>query len=353
MSRLTACLKITTLLCAGLAAFVTPSDPAAAFDRGNTDLFAVLPAGATGPEGIAVARNGDVYVATFGFNASGPVSGNGKIYVYNDDGHLLRTLNVMGSTSHLLGIDFHPTTHALLVIDFGNADVLKVDPQNGGASVFMTVPTPPASTGLNALTFDAMGNVYVSDSFNGIIWKTGPSGGAATAWVTDPLLTTTGIPPFGANGMAFNNSGSALFVANTGNDTIVRIPVTGGTAGTPAVFVNSINGADGLIIDDHDNFWVAANQSDEIVVLDKTGKVLAKLGDFDGLDKKGVPQGLLFPASPVFSKDGKSLFVTNLALDLRLFGLVQSIDSQWTAQVQRYTVSRLKADIPKLGDHDH
>jgi len=42
--------------------------------------------------------------------------------------------------------------------------------------------------------------------------------------------------------------------------------------------------------------------------IDQTGKVLAKLGDFDGIDKNGVPQGLLFPASPAFSLDGRSLY---------------------------------------------
>jgi sugar lactone lactonase YvrE len=199
------------------------------------------------------------------------------------------------------------------------------------------------------LTFDSSGNVYVSDSFNGIIWKAPPGGGSGTAWVTDPLLTTTGVPPFGANGLGFNKAGNALFVANTGNDTIVKIPVTGGSPGTPAVFVNSINGADGLVLDGQDNIWFAANQVDEIVVLDPTGKAIAKRGDFDGLDKNGVPQGLLFPASPDFSKDGKFLYVSNLSLDLRLFGLVQSVDSQWTAQVQRQTISRIKVKIPPVG----
>jgi sugar lactone lactonase YvrE len=341
-------MRISTLICAGLATFLTQTIPAAAFDRGHAEIFAVLPAGATGPEGLTVAANGDVYVATFGFNTAGSVAGPGKIYVYNDDGHLLRTLTVAGSSANLLGLAFHPSTHALLVIDFGVAKVLNVDPHTGSASVFMTVT---GSAGLNALTFDSLGNVYVSDSFQGIIWKTGAGGGAATAWVTDPSLATTGVPPFGANGLGFNKAGSALFVANTGNDTVVKIPVTGGTPGTPAVFVNSINGADGLVLDDHDNLWVAANQSDEIVVLDQTGKVIAKLGDFEGVDKNGVPQGLLFPASPEFSRDKQSLFVTNLALDIRLFGLVQSIDSQWTAQVKRYTVSRIKTDFPKLGSH--
>jgi sugar lactone lactonase YvrE len=338
-------MRISTLICAGLVTFLTQTIPAAAFDRGRAEIFAVLPAGATGPEGLTVAPNGDVYVATFGFNTTGSVAGPGKIYVYNDAGQLLRTLTVAGSSANLLGLAFHPTTHALLVIDFGAAKVLNVDPQTGSSSPFMTVT---GSAGLNALTFDSLGNVYVSDSFQGIIWKAGASGGAATPWVTDPLLSTTGVPPFGANGLGFNKAGSALFVANTGNDTVVRIPVTGGTPGTPAVFVNSINGADGLILDDHDNLWVAANQSDEIVVVDKTGKVIAKLGDFNGFDKNGVASGLLFPASLAFSLDGKTLYVSNLTLFLPFAGALPAVDSAWTLQAKHYTVSQISTVIPQI-----
>jgi sugar lactone lactonase YvrE len=326
--------------------------PASAWDRGKAELFAVLPEEATGPEGITVGHDGNVYVTTFGFNAAGEVAGPGKLYVFNDDGKLLRQVSITGSTSHLLGLAFHPLTHALLVIDFGGAKVLQVDSTNGSSIVFMTVPTPAANTGLNALTFDGLGNVYVSDSFQGTIWKTGQSGGLATAWITSPLLTTAGVPPFGANGLRFNKARNALFVANTGSDQIIKIPVTSGSPGTPAIYVNSINGADGLVIDHDDNIWVAANQADEIVVLDPTGKVIAKHGDFDGLTKKGVARGLLFPASLEFSRDRDTLYVTNLGLDIRLFGLAQSPDSQWTAQLQRYTISRIRARIPSQKSDD-
>ena len=139
-----------------------------------------------------------------------------------------------------------------------------------------------------------------------------------------------------------------MFVANTANDSIIKIPVSGGTPGTPVALVYSINGADGIAIDANDNIWVAANQSDEIVVIDPSGKVIAKLGDFDGVDKQGAPRGLFFPASPDFSKDGKDLLVTNLALDLRLAGGPQTLQSQWADQVTRYTISRVKARIPNI-----
>jgi sugar lactone lactonase YvrE len=337
------------LICAGLTGLIWNTTPAAAWERTKAEVFAVLPDGSTGSEGIAVGSDGNVYVTTFGFNSQGAVAGAGQLYVYNDNGKLLRHVSIAGSTSHLLGMAFHPSTHVLLVIDFGAAKVLAVDPVTGTSSMFMTVT---GGAGLNALTFDNSGNVYVSDSFQGIIWKTGASGGAGTAWVTDPLLATTGVPPFGANGLGFNKAGNALFVANTGNDTIVRIPVTAGTPGAPQVFVNSINGADGLILDQQDNIWVAANQADEIVILDPTGKVIAKLGDFDGLTKNGTARGLLFPASPVFSRDGRTLYVTNLELDLRLFGAAQAADSQWIANVKHFTISKIRARIPSLSDDD-
>src|SRR6185437_15553190 len=216
------------------------------------------------------------------------VSGNtsvGTIVVFDHNGRLLRTLQVNEGSPLLLGIAFNPTTGDLLVCDLGKSQVLKVDPQSGAAGVFAALPalTPGASAGPNALAFDAAGNVYISDSFQATIWRVSSSGGVPTAWVTDPLLAIQGdpaqgtqdFPPFGANGLAFNNEATALFVANTASDRVIRIPLPNGPSGTPGqpeTFVNSINGADGLVIDASDNLWVAANQSDEIVVVDPTGR---------------------------------------------------------------------------------
>ena len=325
------------------ATLLLGSGPAGAWDRGEVETFAVLPAGTPMIEGLTVGRDGNVYVTTFNPTAT---SGNALLFVFNDDGELLRQVTIQGSSPATLGLAFHPTTHILLVVDFGAGNVRSVDPTSGASSVCITVTSPPAAPGLNALTFDAAGNTYISDSFNGIIWKKSGAGcGAATAWVgPDPLLEPHGVPPFGANGLQFNKHETALFVANTADDLLVKIPVSAGTPGTPAPFTYSINGADGIVLDRDDNIWVAANQADEIVVVDPTGKAIAKLGDFDGV-KNGVTRGLLFPASPDFSKDGKWLFVTNLELDLRSIGGPQTVDSQWAAQVRRHSIAKVRARI--------
>jgi sugar lactone lactonase YvrE len=329
-------------LLAALVAFTLLPLSAAGWIRSPATTFATLPAGATPPEGITADAAGNIYVTTFGFPASGPTSTSGQLIVFDHSGRVIRQVVIAGASPHLLGLAFNPTTSDLLVLDFGAAKVLKVNPLTGASTVFSNIGN---GAGLNALTFDSSGNVYISDSFNGTIWRTGKFGGVATPWLTDALLMTTGKPPFGANGLAFNRAGTALLIANTGDDAVITVPVTGGTPGKPAVLAYSINGADGLMIDEDDNIWVVANQSDEIVVLDRDGKVIAKLGDFDGIDHRGAAVGLLFPASIVAS--GEFIYVTNLVLDTTLFRF-PTVDSQWAAQVTSYTVSKINRRLPPV-----
>jgi DNA-binding beta-propeller fold protein YncE len=336
--------------------------PASAWERGDVDVLAVLPDVTPGVpssvEGLTVGPDGNIYVPSFGFNAKGAISGNAVLYVVKPNGDLLRKVTIKNSSPHPLGLAFNPVTGKLLLLDFGAGQVLTLDPLTGNTSPFMG---PVANSGLNALTFDKFGNVYISDSFNGTIWKTGPHGGQFAAWVSDPLLAPgSGLtPPFGANGVAFNKAGTIMFVANTATHQIIQVPVNkDGTAGSAQVFITGINAPDGIAIDRDDNLWVCANQEDDIVVLDKTGKVIAKLGDFRGISDDGIVRGLLFPASLAFSNDGKILYVSNLTLYLPYAtGSAQSaaVDSAWTLKAKHYTVSKLRAVIPPAGngDHDH
>ena len=347
-------LGLATLACVGLA--IAISTPAAAWERGSVETFALIPSGFPMVEGLAVGPDGKVYSPTFNPTGSPP----SQLFTFDPQGNLLASVPIQGSSQAMLGLEVIPgTTNALLVIDFGAGQVLSVNPTNGNASPCITLDKSQEKTapGLNGITFDAAGNIYVSDSFNGFIWRYSPKEGhslcgQAEVWVSDPTLEPNngkppeGVPPFGANGVEFNNAGDAMFVANTALDWIVKIPVTGatpgkgGTPGTPEVFTNSLNGADGIRLDRSDNIWVAANQADEIVVVDPTGKAIAKLGDFNGV-QGGVTKGLLFPASPAFSPDRQTLYVTNLELDLRTIGIIQSVDSQWAAQVTQHSIAKI------------
>jgi sugar lactone lactonase YvrE len=347
-------LGLATLACVGLA--IAISTPVAAWERGSVENFTV-PAGKPMMEGLTVGRDGNVYVSTFD-----PLMATGlpaQVLTFNQDGQLLKTVNLHGATTStaMLGLAFRPNSDTLYVLDFGLGNLLQVDPGTGFTTLCMTgFGTGP---GLNALTFDAAGgNVYISDSFQGIIWTNAtPNNICSTPTPFVPanalLLPDDGVPGFGANGVEFNNDHSAMFVCNTAFDWIVKIDVSGGTAGKPQMFTNSINGCDGIAIDKSNNIWAAANQADEIVVVNPSGKVIAKLGDFDGVSG-GATQGLLFPASPAFSKDGQSLFVTNLELDLRTITVskehpdgIQTVDSQWAAMVKQHSIAKLEAQIPQ------
>jgi sugar lactone lactonase YvrE len=230
------------------------------------------------------------------------------------------------------------------------------------------------NSGLNALTSDKAGNVYVSDSFQGVIWKTGPTGGAPTVFVDSQTLSPQAangvilVPPFGANGVEFDHKFTAMFVANTAYHSIVKVPVrlnhdgSVSLAGPAAVLTTGINAPDGIAVDRRDNLWVVANQQDEVDVIDPNAidpldnplpKIIARRGDFNGIDKDGTIRGLLFPASPAFSADGQFLYVSNIALYLPYAGVSEpAIDSPWTLEVKHYTIAKIRAEIPPLIDQD-
>jgi DNA-binding beta-propeller fold protein YncE len=119
------------------------------------------------------------------------------------------------------------------------------------------------------------------------------------------------------------------------------------------ILITDINAPDGIAVDDKGNIWICANQQDEFDVIDKTGKVIAKRGDFRGIDQNGIAQGLLFPASFAFSRDKQTLYVSNLTLYLPYAGANLAIDSAYTLQVKGYTVSKMPALIPPFPDRFH
>ena len=170
------------------------------------------------------------------------------------------------------------------------------------------------------------------------------------------------LPSLGANGVEFSNDLTKMYVTNTAYHSIVAVPMTPNhdgsvtVAGEATILATGLNAPDGLAVDHDGNLWVAANQGDEIDVIDPDSldancqplpKVIAKRGDFDGITKGGVIKGLLFPTSPAFSPDGKTLYVSNLLLYQPYTSPQPAIDSAWTLQVRHYSITKMRADIPR------
>jgi sugar lactone lactonase YvrE len=354
--------------------------PASAWHRGHVEIFAILPKLPGGPvpsEGLTVGPDGTVYTPSFGINSKGPVAGPPHLFSFNPNGQLLYNVALINPgtpqpSTTLLGLVFQKSSQTLLICDLSNGIVWQANPKTGKTTVFMDTGQG-ASSGLNALTFDKAGNVYVSDSFLGVIWKTGPNGGPPSVFVDSQTLSpqaATGVilvPPFGANGVEFNNEYTAMYVANTAYHSIVEVPVklnpdgSVSLAGQAMVLTTGINAPDGIAVDSHDNLWVDANQQDEIDVINPNAvtsqgtlaKVIAKRGDFHGLSEDGTVQGLLFPASPAFSPDEKYIYTSNLALFLPFAGVPETaIDSPWTLEVKHYPIAKIRAVIPALSDQD-
>jgi sugar lactone lactonase YvrE len=341
----------------------------------DVDTFAVLPDGVSLPEGItANPANGDIYVSTF--------TGPSKLLRYNRHGKLIAQRDF---GAPLLGLEFdraHGKVYITNVGDFAGTgskiqrvaadlsqleDVAVIKPVGAPAPRQVINPDddPKGSRSIdtitfgdnarvpNAMVFDGDGNLYISDSFQGAVFKiTNPSGCVPNCTMDtlthDPLLATAGFPPFGANGLAFNSDESVLFVANTGDDRVLKIRNPHSATPTVTVFAESLNGADGLVFDKRTGLlWVCANQADEVVALNDKGRIVAKLGEFRGINRNGTPDGLLFPASPVIVDD--EIFVTNLAVALTspTPDNPDGIGDEPEEDVKLWTISKMRLPSPR------
>ena len=290
--------------------------PATAAPIGTISNFTANLAGTTcsNPEGIAADPAGNLYSAS---DIDGATVGT--VCVFNASGALSRTIAVPAGASGLvalIGLAFHGT-HTLFVCDAGDGNgtgrVLSIDTNTGVATSLATGFAFP-----NGVALDDRGNVFVSDSVAGTITRFRQDGSHRVVWSSDPLLSTTGFPPFGANGLAFDAPSQNLYVANTGDSRVLRITVQpNGNAGAIQIFADgatinanqhtteALHGADGLALDLLGNVFVAANQANEIQVLSPFGTLIARFPSTASVT-------LDFPASLVFK--GNQLYFTNASL---------------------------------------
>lgn len=324
----------------------------------DAETFAVMPDGVRYPEGItANPATGDVYAGTFDFGPN-----LNKLVRFSRSGRVIAVKDFGGTP--LLGLGF--AAGKVYILNFGASRIQRIAanfnassavedvavwalPSIGGPGPRTVTNNPDGSFDTitfgsnkfpapNAMVFDGAGNLYVSDSFQGAIWRvdnatTCPTPCAISLYKQDPLLATAGFPPFGANGLALSADGKTMFIANTGDNRVLKMDLT--VAALPiTVFAESVHGADGLLFE-NGRLWVAANQGDELVALNGQGRPVVRAGSFDGIRRDGTPRGLLFPASMVIV-DGW-MYVTNLSLPL-----TATVGDEPEEDVTRWTLARIR-----------
>lgn len=136
-------------------------------------------------------------------------------------------------------------------------------------------------------------------------------------WLADPLLEANYaapyliVAPFGVDGIAFDRNKDNLYVGNLDRGTIVKIPVSDGEAGTPAVWVNDyalLGGVDGIAFDREGTLWCAVNGQDRLVSISPLGvkTTVAQGGLLD------APSSLVVGATP---STITSLYVSSFAIN--------------------------------------
>ncbi len=174
----------------------------------------------------------------------------------------------------------------------------------GAGGTVTRVVTLPADSFPNGLAFHD-GDLYISDSSLGAIWRLAP-GGTAAMWLQNPLLAPK--TSIGANGLAFWRGSLYVSVADSG--TIARVPLTaGGKAGVPVVVAHAplLRTADGIAFDVQGNLYIAVNDNR-----------LVRLAPDGGLTQLAAKNdGLVYPTMPAFGTTPATrttLYITNGAL---------------------------------------
>lgn len=324
----------------------------------EVEPFAELPAGVRYPEGLAVnPDNGEIYVGTF--DVRQPASArNNQLLRYAADGRLLAQRAF--AVTPLTGLGY--ADGQIYILNFGAGKLQRIPaefaantPVEDLLDFLRLQPAAPAaravanpdgsqdqihfgSSGMpapNGLVFAGNGDLYVSDSFQGALYRiarvTRCKPCALEVLSRDPLLATAGSLPFGANGLAFNADESQLYINNAGDGRLLRMSLPNGEV---QVLAESLPGADGLLF--HDGLlWLLANQIDQLLGLDEQGLIRVRAGGFQGLAGNGAPRGLLFPASSVVRGDW--MIVSNLALPL-----TPAEGDEWEERVSTWNLMRVR-----------
>ena len=292
-------MRLRTILAAlTVAALALPIAPVRAADVETVVSFD-LGAGEL-PEGAAVDMDDNVYVSL-----TAPVSEIRKITPSGTQSTLV-DLNVGGFGPLGLAVGEGGAVYvAVASFDPATQGVYRVSPEGAATRL----PGTGAISFPNDLIFDRRGNLFITDTAGGAVWRI-PPGGSAELWVQDALLQGTGElgagVPLGANGIALTLRQHAVVVSNTELGTLVRIRIRrDGTAGDPHVVAEdpALLGIDGIARARSGVLFAAVNAQSTIVRVGERG--ITTIADAE--------DGINGPSAVAFGSgsDRRNLFVVN------------------------------------------
>ena len=284
---------------------------------GEAQVFApVTSAGA--PDGIAVGREGRVFVA-----------GGTEILTFDASGSAGRRFPVRGEDVALTGLALHGEI-GLIALDAGTGRVLRFDTATGRQSLYAELLDLPAC-GLvvaavngcepgvqddqplpRAAAFDGAGTLFVTDAAQGAIWRI-PRGGKPQLFSSDAAFGSgdgvSGIA-VAADGAVLVASPQAIDPEAAGGGAVYRIARgANGAAGERTLVARFLpnEGPAGLVALPDGSIVVALQEAGAVVLLDAEGAEVRRVEGTAGDTPIEGPTKLAF--------QGDTLLVTNAAAD--------------------------------------
>jgi sugar lactone lactonase YvrE len=238
-----------------------------------TSSFPTLPTISPGiiPGTIAIGAGGFIFIGS---------SQQRQIYRANPDGTNATLFATIPTTGIVMGVAIGPDGF-IYVLGGSPGEVWRLSQSGGVATLYASTTVSFGSNIINglAITFndlilDRMGNIYITDSAGGRVFKVNTSG-VITLFSDSPLLKLepNSVPIYDnvttvANGIAFSScKEKSLYISVTATGRIVEIPILkNGSAGTVTTVVSSAKliGVDGITLDSNGFIWATIATQNKI-----------------------------------------------------------------------------------------
>lgn len=266
------------------------------------------------PSGTAFDSEGNLYIVSSGSNAVRKVdkngiittvAGNGKMGYSGDNG---LAINATFCRPEGIAIDKEGN---LYVSDYGNNVVRKIEKSSGIISTVagnknLNYPAPIGDGGLatsalirapRGLAIDSQGNMFICDSYNNAVRKVDTKG-IITTFVGNEFVGTP-------SGIAIDPSGN-MYIADRGHDEVLKIDAKGAVStfagnrnldytsaigdGGPATKARLV-GPTGVTLDKEGNVFICELFGNVVRKVDKTGTITTVAGSYKGNEDNSGYEG--------------------------------------------------------------